>query len=106
MGHWEDLLVDELATRFPHADRDRLAALAQEAGTEIETLTGQSFGPAKQNSVSIDTFGLPFVELPGLLIGSQEGPSGMWPIPTRSTGSEPPLSRSGQSRFQGPYYSR
>ena len=81
MGHWADLLVDELAARFPGADRERLAALAQEAGTEIETLTGQSFGPAKQRSVSINTFGLPFVELPGLLVGSQQGPSGMWPIP-------------------------
>ena len=73
--------MDELATRFPHADRDRLAALAQAAGTEIETLAGQSFGPAKQNSVSVNTCGLPFVELPGLLIGSQECPTGMWPIP-------------------------
>ena len=43
--------MDELAARFPHADRDRLAAIAQAAGTEIETLAGQSFGPAKQNSV-------------------------------------------------------
>ena len=75
------MLVDELAARFPDADRDRLAALAHEAGTEIEALTGQSFGPVKQNSVSINTFGLPFVELPGLLIGSQQGPSGMWPVP-------------------------
>jgi hypothetical protein len=81
MGHWAELLVDELAARFPDADRDLLAALAREAGTEIEALTGQSFGPAKQNSVSINTFGLPFVELPGLLIGSQQGPSGMWPTP-------------------------
>jgi hypothetical protein len=75
------VLVDELAARFPHADRGRLAALAQAAGTEIETLAGQSFGPAKQNSVSVDTCGLPFVELPGLLVGSQECPTGMWPIP-------------------------
>ncbi|MGH3401324.1 MAG: hypothetical protein ACRDRJ_02225 [Streptosporangiaceae bacterium] len=81
MGHWDELVVDELAARFPHADRDRLAALAQAAGTEIETLAGQSFGPAKRNSVSVNTCGLPFVELPGLLIGSQECPSGMWPIP-------------------------
>ena len=55
-------------------DRDRLAAIAQAAGTEIETLAGQSFGPAKQNSVAVNTCGLPFVELPGLLIGSQEVP--------------------------------
>ena len=81
MGHWAGLLVDELAARFPHADRDRLAAIAQAAGTEIETLAGQSFGPAKQNSVAVNTCGLPFVELPGLLIGSQKCPTGMWPIP-------------------------
>ena len=29
----------------------------------------------------ITTFGLPFVELPGLLIGSEESPGGLWPIP-------------------------
>ena len=81
MGHWAELVVDELAARFPHADRDHLTALAQAAGTEIETLAGQSFGPATQNSVAVNTCGLPFVELPGLLIGSQECPSGMWPIP-------------------------
>lgn len=81
MGHWADLLVDELAARFPHTDRDHLAALAQAAGTEIETLAGQRFGPAEQNSVAINTGGLPFVELPGLLIGSQQCPTGMWPIP-------------------------
>ena len=73
--------MDELATRFPHIDRDRLLAIARAAGTEIETLAGQSFGPAKRNSVSVNTCGLPFVELPGLLIGSEECPSGMWPIP-------------------------
>ena len=47
----------------------------------METLAGQSFGQAKQNSVAVNTCGLPFVELPGLLIGSQQCPSGMWPIP-------------------------
>ena len=73
--------MDGLAARFPHADRDHLAALAETAGTETETLAGQSFGPAKQNSVAVNTCGLPFVELPGLLIGSQECPAGMWPIP-------------------------
>ena len=50
------------------------------AGDRIETLTGQSFGPAKQNTVSVTTFGLPFVELPGLMIGSLEG-AAAWPIP-------------------------
>lgn len=73
--------MDELVARFPDADRDRLAALARVAGSEMETLAGQSFGPVKRYSVSVDTCGLPFVELPGLLIGSQECLSGMWPIP-------------------------
>jgi len=81
MGHWTELVVDHLAARFPHADREHLLALAQAAATEMETLAGQSFGPAKQNSVAVNTCGLPFVELPGLLIGSQGCPTGMWPIP-------------------------
>ena len=55
---------------MPGALQRRLAAIAQAAGTEIETLAGQSFGPAKQNLVAVNTSGLPFVELPGLLIGS------------------------------------
>ena len=63
-------------------DREVLLAALRTAGDEIETLTGQSFGPVKRNSVSIATFGLPFVELPGLLIGSGVGGSGkVWPIP-------------------------
>jgi hypothetical protein len=81
VGHWADLLVDELAARFPHADRDLLAAIAQAAGAEIETLAGHSFGPAKQQTAAIDTCDMPFVEVPGLLIGSQECPTGMWPVP-------------------------
>lgn len=101
VGHWADQLVDELAARFPQIDRDRLLAIARAAGTEIETLAGQSFGPAKRNSGSVNTCGLPFVELPGLLIGSEECPSGMWPIPNRWTGKEPPSCRWGQSRSWG-----
>ena len=73
--------MDELAARFPHADRDLLAAIAQAAGAEIETLAGHSFGPAKQQTAAIDTCDMPFVEVPGLLIGSQECPTGMWPVP-------------------------
>ncbi len=82
VGHWSEFLVDEIAAQLPAGiDRDRLLAAARRAGTEIEALTGQSFGPPTRNTVSISTFGLPFVELPGLLIGSEESPSGIWPIP-------------------------
>ena len=52
-----------------------LLAAVQAAGTEIEMLAGQSFGPLKRHSVSTDTFGMPFVESPGILVGSEEGPS-------------------------------
>src|SRR5690348_16076566 len=84
MGHWADQLVDEIATKVgAHVDRDReqLLAAARAGAAEMEILTGQSFGQAKRNTVSIATFGLPFVELPGLLIGSEESPTGGWPIP-------------------------
>jgi len=82
MGHWAESLADEVAARSPAGvDRGGVLAALRAAGTRIETLTGQSFGPAVRNSVSIATFGLPFVELPGLLIGSEESPSDLWPIP-------------------------
>src|ERR1700677_660564 len=64
MGHW-DFLVDHFANRLPAgADRSTLLAAAQAAGAEIEMLAGQSFGPLKRHSVSTDTFGMPFVEVP------------------------------------------
>lgn len=82
MRHWAESLVDEVTARLPPGvDRCRVLAALRDAGTRIETLTGQSFGPPVRNSVSVTTFGLPFVELPGLLIGSQDSPNGMWPIP-------------------------
>jgi hypothetical protein len=82
MGHWAESLVHEVAARLPtDVDRDRVLAALRAAGARIETLTGQSFGPPALNSVSIATFGLPFVELPGLLIGSEESSAGIWPIP-------------------------
>jgi len=82
VGHWAEFLADDIAARLPAGvSRDRILATARRAGTEIETLTGQSFGPAKRNTVSVGTFGLPFVELPGLLIGTVEGPAPMWPVP-------------------------
>jgi hypothetical protein len=83
MGHWTEGLADEAAERLPKGiDRDVLLAALRTAGDEIETLTGQSFGPVTRNSVSIATFGLPFVELHGLLIGGGvEGSGKVWPIP-------------------------
>jgi hypothetical protein len=82
VGHWAESLVHEVAARVPaDVDRDRVLAALRDAGARIEMLTGQSFGPPARNSVSIATFGLPFVELPGLLIGSEESSAGIWPIP-------------------------
>jgi hypothetical protein len=82
MGHW-DFLVDHFASRLPAgADRSALLAAARDAGAEMEMLAGQSFGPLKRHSVSTVTFGMPFVEVPGILVGSEEGPSRLWPIPS------------------------
>ena len=82
MGHWAERFVNEVAARLPaDVDRDRILAALQTAGTQIETLTGQSFGPPERNTLSVTTFGLPFVELPGLLLGSEESPGSFWPIP-------------------------
>jgi hypothetical protein len=74
--------MDEVAAKLgPDVDRERLSAVLRAAGSEIETLAGQSFGQAKRSKVSILTFGLPFVELPGLLVGSEESSLNLWPIP-------------------------
>jgi hypothetical protein len=82
MGHWAEALVNEVAARLPaDADRDVMLAALRATGDRIETLTGQTFGPPRRNTVSVTTFGLPFAELPGLLIGSQTGDAPMWPIP-------------------------
>jgi len=82
MGHWAERFVDEVAGRVPaDVDRHRILAALRTAGTQIETLAGQSFDPPKRSTVSIATFGLPFVELPGLLIGTEECPDSFWPVP-------------------------
>jgi len=82
MGHWTEQLVDEVAARLgPDTDRERLLAILRTVGAEMEMLAGQSFGEARRSSVSIATFGLPFVELPGLLIGSEESTDKIWAIP-------------------------
>ncbi len=82
MGHWADSLVDDAAARLPAGvDRDRVLAALRAAGTRIETLAGHRFGPPKRHPISIGTFGMPFAEVPGLWIGSEEGPDNFWPIP-------------------------
>jgi hypothetical protein len=83
MGHWTEALVAEAAARLPaDVDRDRLLEALHAAGDEIELLTGQSFAPAQRHTVGINSFGLPFVELPGLIIGTEAGgTTPMLPIP-------------------------
>jgi len=52
-----------------------------EVGGEIELLAGRSFQPARRKTSVFEPNGLPFVDLPDLLIGATEPIPGVWAIP-------------------------
>lgn len=82
VGHWSEPLLDEAAARIgPDADRDVVKALLIKAATEIELLSGRSFGRAGQQTVTIDAGGLPFAELRDAHVAGFESSVDTWPVP-------------------------
>src|SRR3989442_606052 len=65
MGHWSELLVDEVAERVGQgADRSVLKGLLKEVASEIELLSGRAFGQTDLRSEILDSGGFPFVDVP------------------------------------------
>ena len=82
MGHWSESLVDELARELGgNIDRSVLIDALAKAGHEIEVLAGRSFSAASEKRSIFEPNGLPFADLPDLLLGSPVDLDGAWAIP-------------------------
>jgi hypothetical protein len=74
--------MDEAAQKIGgNPDRQVLMAALIQAGREIEVLAGRSFHPARRATSVIESNGLPFVDVPDLLVGSMEPVEGVWAVP-------------------------
>ena len=81
MGHWSEDLVEELAQSLKASpDRRLLVELLAEAGKEIDVLAGRNFRPLHRATASINSGGLPLVDVPDMQVGSMET-TGVWEVP-------------------------
>jgi len=76
-----DEVADEVARRGSGTPDRRMVIdkLAQAAG-ELEILSGRSFQPARRMTSIFEPNGLPFVDVPDLIIGSLDSETGPWAI--------------------------
>ncbi|MDE0116971.1 MAG: hypothetical protein OXT07_10175 [bacterium] len=82
MGHWSEQLVEGLAQRLGGSpDRRLLGELLAEAGREIDVLAGRSFHPLHRATATIDSGGLPLVDIPDMQVGSMDATAGAWEVP-------------------------
>lgn len=82
MGHWSESLVDEAVQQIGGSpDRRVLVDLLAQAARELEVLSGRSFHPPRRTTSIFESNGLPFVDIPDLLIGSMEPVVGAWAVP-------------------------
>lgn len=82
MGHWSDFLLGEMDRQFGGTiDHDVLADLLSQAGHEVDVLAGRAFNPAQQKHSIFEPNGLPFADLPDLLISATAPLEGAWAIP-------------------------
>lgn len=82
MGHWSEMLVEEVAQRVGQgADRGVLKELLKEVGSEVELLSGRTFGQAELRSEIIDSGGFPFVEVADAHITGFTSDHEVWPVP-------------------------
>jgi hypothetical protein len=80
------MLVDEVANDVArrgggNPDRRMLTDLLAQVGREIDVLAGRSFRPARRATSIFEPNGLPFVDVPDLLVGSMEPMAEAWEIP-------------------------
>ena len=86
MGHWSEILVDEVAHEVARRgggspNRRVVIDLLAQAGRELDVLSGRSFRPARRTTSVFEPNGLPFVDIPDLLVGSMEPVAGAWEVP-------------------------
>lgn len=90
MGHWSESkdLLEEARQRIaggpgrPQPTLDELAPYLREAAREIELLAGRTFSPPRTATRFFESDGLPFIEVPDFLLGSEsELAPDVYPIP-------------------------
>lgn len=86
MGHWSEMLVDELACELARLgggipDRRMLIDKLAQVGGELEILSGRSFQAPRRMTSVFEPNGLPFVDVPDLIVGSLDSTAGPWAIP-------------------------
>jgi hypothetical protein len=83
MGHWEDEVLPDLKSQLGirgDVQDERLRQAIRRAQTEIEILSGRTFGRAEKVTMRFMPGGLPFVELPDLQVGSHDATTHVSPI--------------------------
>jgi hypothetical protein len=82
MGHWSDFLLGDLVRETGgKVDRQVLADALARAGREIDVLAGRQFNPAQRGESIFESFGLPFADVPNLLVGTMESTEQVRAIP-------------------------
>jgi hypothetical protein len=86
MGHWSEILLDEVAHEVArrgggNPDRGVLVDMLARVGRELDVLSGRSFRPARRTTSLFEPNGLPFVDIPDLQVGSLEPVAGAWEVP-------------------------
>jgi hypothetical protein len=86
VGHWAESIVDEVAHEIAQRegvspDRRVLVNLAEQAGRELELLSGRSFRPLRQMTSVFEPNGLPFADIPDMQVGSMESTAGPSEVP-------------------------
>jgi len=80
------MLADEVAREVARRgggspDRQMLIDKLAEASHELEVLAGRSFQSARRTTSIFEPNGLPFVDIPDMVVGSMESAAGPWAIP-------------------------
>src|SRR5262245_14480378 len=86
MGHWSEMLADDVAREVARRgggspDRRMLIDKLAQASRELEILSGRSFQPARRMTSVFEPSGLPFVDIPDMVVGSMDSAAGPWAIP-------------------------
>lgn len=82
MRHWSEGLVDEVDRKTGGIfDRRVLIDALAQAGHELDVMSGRNFHPARRSQSVFEPNGLPFVDIPDLMVGSMDPVEGAWAIP-------------------------
>lgn len=83
VGHWSEQLEEQAAREIglaPGEGRERLRAMLEVVGREVDLLAGRTFGRNERTTVTIAAQPLPFAEIPDLDPDSMEADGEAWAV--------------------------